>query len=81
MAVCSATKEPSGSPINVGLAEFQRTKSERQSRRHSFHAQCLWVSGVRPMRLKMDGDHLPDLGTVRPDGSEAVWVDMPREEE
>jgi hypothetical protein len=30
-----------------------------------------------PMRLEMDGDHLPALGQFGPIAPEAVWVDAP----
>jgi len=44
---------------------------------HRFTAQ--WPVGVwrAPMRLKMDGDHLPALGQFGQIAPEAVWVDAP----
>jgi hypothetical protein len=38
-----------------------------------------WPVGVwrAPMRLKMDGDHLPALGQFGQIAPEAVWVDAP----
>ena len=44
---------------------------------HRFTAQ--WPVGVwrAPMRLEMDGDHLPALGQFGQIAPEAVWVDAP----
>src|SRR5256884_9987756 len=62
---------------HVGLAEFQMADQSGNVVAHRFTAQ--WPVGVwrAPMRLKMDGDHLPALGQFGQIAPEAVWVDAP----
>jgi hypothetical protein len=42
-----------------------------------FTAQWPFSVWRAPMRLEMDGDHLPALGQFGQIASEAVWVDAP----
>src|SRR5580692_7683316 len=61
----------------VGLAEIQMTDQSGNVVAQRFTAQ--WPVGVwrAPMRLEMDGDHLPPLGQFGQIAPEAVWVDAP----
>src|ERR1700723_472868 len=61
----------------VGLAEVQMADQSGNVVAQRFTAQ--WPVGVwrAPMRLKMDGDHLPALGQFGQIAPEAVWVDAP----
>src|SRR5215467_5832039 len=61
----------------VGLAELQMADQSGNVVAQRFTAQ--WSVGVwcAPMRLKMDGNHLPALGQFGQIAPEAVWVDTP----
>src|SRR5690242_12180144 len=79
MADCGLQRDEGAQRVAhyVGLPKLQMSDQSGNVVAHRFTAQ--WPVGVRraPMRLKMDGDHLPALGQFSQIAPEAVWVDAP----